>query len=263
MSQRDVVRCVRPDCSTTYYFVVVPTTGPATWRAFDEVSATPIVLAPRPIVTATDAPDPVAAGATLTTRCRTRIQAMSPRRDVVISEPRSPPIRRSCRRTGPVALSRPESSPGRSARWRGRLGLGAARRRVASPLPNGTLTQPLPPWRYASNESGSVAGPGVTTTVNLRPGPECRFHRYTRPVAPGATLTYTLSYANTGQCRRDVLPRHRHAAGQPHIRLGGHGTLSGSSVNVDGRCTRRGASVRVQLRRPRRQPPLANGTVSP
>src|SRR2546425_480138 len=69
--------------------------------------------------------------------------------------------------------------------------------RVASPLANGTsLTNGT--YSIDSNETAPVAGAAVSTTVSSAPLLSVSKTDSPDPVAAGGTLTYTLSYSNTG-----------------------------------------------------------------
>src|SRR3989442_104871 len=69
--------------------------------------------------------------------------------------------------------------------------------RVASPLANGTsITNTT--YSIDSNETAPVAGAAVSTTVSSAPLLSVSKTDSPDPVAAGGTLTYTLSYSNTG-----------------------------------------------------------------
>src|SRR2546428_700405 len=69
--------------------------------------------------------------------------------------------------------------------------------RVASPLANGTsITNGT--YSIDSNETALVAGAAVSTTVSSAPLLSVSKTDSPDPVAAGGTLTYTLSYSNTG-----------------------------------------------------------------
>src|SRR2546425_1280534 len=69
--------------------------------------------------------------------------------------------------------------------------------RVASPLANGTsLTNGT--YSIDSNETAPVAGAAVSTTVSSAPLLSVSKTDSPDPVAAGGTITYTLSYSNTG-----------------------------------------------------------------
>ena len=154
--------------NTTYYFTVVAydlagnVSGPS-----NEISATPTVLAASPTVTATDAPDPVAAGATLTYTLSYSNSGNVTATGVVISD--TVPANTSF-----VSATAGGTLSGSVVTWSiGSLAAGASGSvqlvvRVASPLANGTLITHAS-YAIASNETGSVAGSGITTTVMSTP----------------------------------------------------------------------------------------------
>ncbi len=245
--------------NTTYYFVVVAYDQAGNVSApSNEVATTPTVLQPVLGITATDAPDPVAAGGTITYTINDSNTGNVTATGVTIAD------------TVPASTTFLSASGGGTlaggvVTWSiGTLAAGASSSvqlvvRVASPLANGTVISNSS-LSIASNETASVAGPAVTTTVASAPVLSIASTDAPDPVAAGANLTYTLSYANTGNAGAssvvvsDTLP-----ANTTFVSVGS-GTLSGSVVTWSIGSVAAGASGSVQLV-VRVASPLPNATV--
>src|SRR5207247_1616696 len=124
---------------------------------------------------------------------------------------------------------------------------------------NGT---PITNATYAivSNESQSITGPAVTTTVMSTPVLTVVSADAPDPVAAGANLTYTLSYTNTGNANATAILLTDTIPANTAFVSAGSGTLSGSVVTWSIGSLAAGASGTVQLV-VRVASPLANGTV--
>ncbi|PYT15718.1 MAG: hypothetical protein DMF51_06235, partial [Acidobacteria bacterium] len=210
--------------NTTYYFVVVAydLAGNVSGRS-NEVSAMPTVLQALPTVAATDAPDPVAAGANLIYTLSYSNTGNVTATGVVISD----------------------TVPANTA--------------FVSATGGGTLSGSAT-YAIVSNESQSITGPAVTTTVMSTPVLTVVSADAPDPVAAGASLTYTLSYTNTGNANATAILLTDTIPANTAFVSAGSGTLSGSVVTWSIGSLAAGASGTVQLV-VRVASPLANGTV--
>ena len=133
---------------------------------------------------------------------------------------------------------------------------------VTSPLANGTMITAAPP-SIDCTELAAVAGPGATTTVTSVPALSLAQTDSPDPVAAGATLTYTLSYGNSGNANAtgvvltDTIP-----ASTSFVSATGGGTLSGGTVTWALGTVAAGGSGSVQLV-VQVQSPLPNGISLP
>src|SRR5207247_657725 len=131
--------------------------------------------------------------------------------------------------------------------------------RVASPLANGTsITNST--YGIDSNETAPVAGAAVSTTVTSAPLLSVSKTDSPDPVAAGGSLTYTLSYSNTGNANAtgvvltDTVP-----ANTTFVSATAGGTLASGVVTWSPGNLAAGASGSVQMV-VRVASPLANGT---
>ncbi|HYV20457.1 MAG TPA: fibronectin type III domain-containing protein [Verrucomicrobiae bacterium] len=130
---------------------------------------------------------------------------------------------------------------------------------VTSPLANGT-TISAGPFSIDCAETAAVSSAAVTTTVSSAPVLSLAQTDSPDPVAAGSTLTYTLSYGNSGNANAtnvvltDTIP-----ASTTFVSATGGGTLSGSTVTWSLGTVAAGGSGSVQMT-VRVQSPLTNGT---
>jgi uncharacterized repeat protein (TIGR01451 family) len=118
---------------------------------------------------------------------------------------------------------------------------------VVSPLPNGT-TITLGTYAIDSNQTSSVPGPPITTTVSSSPVLTLQVTDAPDPVLASNTLTYTLAYANTGNSPADgVVVTASIPANTTFVSTTGGATLSGSQVTWDLGTLNAGAGGSVQL----------------
>jgi uncharacterized repeat protein (TIGR01451 family) len=147
----------------------------------------------------------------------------------------------------------------------GTLGAGASGSvqmvvRVNSPLPDGT-TITNATYGIDSNQTASVNGTPVNTTVTSSPVLSISKTASPNPVTAGSTLTYTLTYANTGNegatgvLITDVVP-----ANTTFVSATAGGTQSGGVVTWNISILGAGASGSVQMA-VRVNSPLPNGTL--
>jgi uncharacterized repeat protein (TIGR01451 family) len=132
--------------------------------------------------------------------------------------------------------------------------------RVTSPLNNGTLIS-HGSYSVDSAQTSPVNGPAVTTTVASAPILALAMTGTPDPVNSGATLTYTLSWSNTGNMNAtsavltDPMP-----ANTTFVSATGGGTLSGGTVTWSLGTLNGGANGSVTLV-VRVATPLNDGTV--
>src|SRR5438552_1297188 len=132
--------------------------------------------------------------------------------------------------------------------------------RVASPLTNGTVLTNIT-YSIRHTESSPDSSASVCSSVASAPVLTITKSAAPSPVSPGANLTYTLAYANTGTANAsgvvlsDTVP-----ANTTFVSATGGGTLSGSVVSWAVGGLAAGASGSVQLV-VRVASPLTNGTV--
>ena len=163
--------------------------------ALDTLQCT--AAAPVLAITKTDSPDPVAAGGNITYTLSYQNTGNAAATNVVVSD--TVPANT----TFVSATGGGSPDPSTVVHWNlGTLAAGASGMvqmvvRVASPLPNGT---PITNGAYgiASSETGVVSGPSVTTTVMSSPLLSISKTDSPDPVPAGGSITYTLSYQNTG-----------------------------------------------------------------
>src|SRR2546425_376177 len=131
--------------------------------------------------------------------------------------------------------------------------------RLASPLANGTsITNST--YSIDSNETTPVSGASVSTTVTSAPILAVSKTDSPDPVAAGGTLTYTLSYSNTGNANAtgvvltDTVP-----ANTTFVSATAGGTLASGFVTRPPAKPAPGPSASVHMV-VRVASPLANGT---
>ena len=130
---------------------------------------------------------------------------------------------------------------------------------VTSPLANGTSIT-AGPFSIDCVETAAVASPSVTTTVASVPALSLARTDSPDPVPAGGTLTYTLSYGNSGNANAtSVLLTDSIPASTVFVSATGSGTLSGGVVTWNIGTVAAGGSGSVQLT-VRVQSPLTNGT---
>jgi uncharacterized repeat protein (TIGR01451 family) len=132
--------------------------------------------------------------------------------------------------------------------------------KVASPLPSGTLIS-NGAYSIDSNETSPVTGALVTTTVSSAPVLSVSKTDSPDPVASGANITYTLTYANTGSANAtgvvimDTIP-----ANTTFVSATGGGALSAGVVTWSLGTLAPGPSASVQMV-VKVAHPLATGTL--
>ncbi|HEU4403314.1 MAG TPA: OmpA family protein, partial [Candidatus Polarisedimenticolia bacterium] len=131
---------------------------------------------------------------------------------------------------------------------------------AVSPLANGTLIT-NGTYDIDSNETGPTAGAAITTTVSSAPVLTISKTDAPDPVAAGADITYTLSYANTGNMNAtgvvitDTIP-----VNTSFVSATGGGTLAAGVVTWNLGALNAGVSGTVTLV-VQVASPLANGTI--
>jgi len=220
---------------------------------------TTVTSAPILSVTASDSPDPVAAGGDLTYTLSYSNTGTAGATSLVISDT-VPANTTFVSATGGGTLSAGVVTWSIASLAAGASGSVQLVVRVATPLANGT-TITNASYAIVSNETQSVAGSTVTTTVTSSPGLSVVSTDAPDPVAAGANLTYTLSYSNTGSAdATSVVMSDTVPGNTTFVSLTGGGTLSGSVVTWSIGSVSPGASGTVSLT-VRVNSPLANGTV--
>ncbi len=132
--------------------------------------------------------------------------------------------------------------------------------RVASPLANGTLIT-NGTYSIRCNETPAVAGAAISTTVGSAPVLALTLADAPDPVAAGGNITYTISFANTGNANAtgvvvsDTVP-----ANTTFVSATGGGTPASGVVSWSIGTLNAGTSGSVQLV-VRVASPLANGTL--
>lgn len=186
------------DPGTTYYFVV---------HAFDlagnespasnSVSARPVeIIGPRPTVSLTDSPDPIAAGGNVTYTISYANTGDEPATNVRLSDG-IPANTSFVSATGGGTLA------GGVVTWNlGILAAGASGSvqltvRVASPLTNGTVIT-NGTCTIDSSETTPVTAAVAGTTVTSSPALALSQADSPDPVTAGSNLTYTIAYLNSG-----------------------------------------------------------------
>src|SRR5437867_2299240 len=155
-----------------------------------------VTSAPVLAVSATDAPDPVAAGGTITYTLNFSNTGSSGATGVVLSD--TVPVNTTfMSATGGGALSAGIVTWSIGSLAAGGSGSVQLVVRVASPLANGTV---ITDGTYSidSTETAPVSGSAITTTVTSVPVLTVSASDAPDPVAAGGTITYTLNYSNTG-----------------------------------------------------------------
>src|SRR5207247_103199 len=157
---------------------------------------TTVTSAPVLAVSATDAPDPVAAGGTITYTLAYSNTGNSGATAVVLSD--TVPVNTTfVSATGGGALSAGVVTWSIGALAAGGSGSVTLTVRVNSPLANGTVIT-NGTYSIDSVETAPVSGSAITTTVTSAPVLPVSATDAPDPVAAGGTITYTLAYANTG-----------------------------------------------------------------
>jgi len=132
--------------------------------------------------------------------------------------------------------------------------------RVASPLANGTVITNAT-CTLDSTQTSPVAAAAVTTTATSAPILTLSRTDTPDPVAAGANLTYTLSYANNGSSAASAVTlTSAIPADTTFVSATAGGTLSGGTVSWSLGALAAGASGSAQMV-VRVTSPLANGTV--
>src|SRR5207247_1023476 len=224
------------------------------------VAITTIVTsAPVLAVSATDAPDPVAAGGTITYTLGYSNTGNSGATGVVLSD--TIPVNTTfVSATGGGALSAGIVTWSIGSLAAGGSGSVQLVVRVASPLANGTV---ITDGTYSidSIETAPISGVAITTIVTSAPVLAVSATDAPDPVAAGGTITYTLGYSNTGNSGAtgvvlsDTIP-----VNTTFVSATGGGALSAGIVTWSIGSLAAGASGSVQLV-VRVASPLANGTV--
>src|SRR5438093_76531 len=220
--------------------------------------STAVTSAPILTVSKTDSPDPVAAGGNLTYTLSYSNTGNANATGVVLTD--TVPANTtfvSATAGGTLASGVVTWSPGNLAA--GASGSVQMVVRVASPLANGTsITNGT--YGIDSNETTAVNGAAVSTTVTSAPLLAVSKTDSPDPVAAGGSLTYTLSYSNTGNANAtgvvltDTVP-----ANTTFVSATAGGTLAGGVVTWSLCNLAAGATGSVQMVVPVASP-LANGT---
>src|SRR5206468_3700738 len=220
---------------------------------------TTVTSAPVLAVSATDAPDPVVAGGTITYTLNYSNTGNSGATGVVLSD--TVPVNTTfVSATGGGSLSAGVVTWSIGSLAAGGSGAVQLVVRVASPLANGTV---ITDGTYSidSVETAPVSGTAITTTVTSAPVLTVSATDAPDPVAPGGTITYTLSYSNTGNSGAtgvvlsDTVP-----VNTTFVSATGGGSLSAGVVSWSIGSLAAGGSGSVQLVVGVASP-LANGTV--
>jgi len=236
------------DPGTTYYFVVHAFDSAGNESpASNSVSARPVeIIGPRPVVSLTDSPDPVAAGGNVTYTLSYANTGDQEATNVILSD-------------GVPANTSFVSSTGGGTlasgvvTWRlGILAAGASGSvqmtvRVASPLTNGTVINNST-GSIDSNETAPVSAGVVGTTVTSSPALALSQADSPDPVMAGSNLTYTLSYLNSGTAHGSgVVITTQVPANTTFRSATSGGLLSGSTVTWSIGALPVGSSGSVQL----------------
>src|SRR5436190_1542402 len=220
---------------------------------------TTVTSAPVLAVSATDAPDPVAAGGTITYTLAYSNTGNSGATAVVLSD--TVPVNTTfVSATGGGTLSSGVVTWSIGPLVAGGSGSVQLVVRVNSPLANGTV---ITDGTYSidSTETAPVSGNAITTTVTSAPVLTVSATDATDPVAAGGTITYTLAYSNTGSSGAtgvvlsDTVP-----VNTTFVSATGGGSLAAGVVTWSIGSLAAGGSGSVQLA-VRVASPLANGTV--
>src|SRR5207247_1533936 len=220
--------------------------------------ATTVTSAPVLAVSASDAPDPVVAGGTITYTLGFSNTGSSGATGVVLSD--TIPVNTTfVSATGGGALSAGIVTWSIGSLAAGGSGSVQLVVRVASPLANGTV---ITDGTYSidSTETAPVTGVAITTTVTSSSVLAVTATDAPDPVVAGGTITYTLSYSNTGNSgATGVVVSDTVPANTTIVSATGGGVLSAGTVSWSIGSPPAGAGpaqlvVRVAS-------PLANGTV--
>ncbi|PYT16814.1 MAG: hypothetical protein DMF51_03810, partial [Acidobacteria bacterium] len=164
---------------------------------------TTVTSAPVLTVSATDAPDPVAAGGTITYTLSYSNSGNSGATGVILSD--TVPANTtfvSAAGGGSLAAGVVTWSIGSVAA--GTSGSVTLTLRVNTPLANGTVITNSA-FSIDSVETAPVSGTAITTTVTSAPVVTVSATDAPDPVAAGGTITYTLAYSNTGNTGATVV----------------------------------------------------------
>jgi uncharacterized repeat protein (TIGR01451 family) len=245
----------------TYYFVVhaydlAGNESPAS----NEVAGEPTVI-PDPVLSLSlsDAPDPVVAGETLTYTFNYTNTGNEDTTGVLLTD--TVPAN-----TTFVSATGGGTESGGVVTWNlGVLAVGASGSvqmvvQVDSPLPNGALIS-NDSYSIVSNETAPVNGTPVSTTVASSPVLSISKAASLDPVPAGTTLTYTLSYTNTGnEDASGVFVTDTVPANTTFASATGGGTVTGGVVTWNIDTLGAGASGSVDLT-VQVNSPLPNGTL--
>ncbi|HEV8201840.1 MAG TPA: fibronectin type III domain-containing protein [Candidatus Polarisedimenticolia bacterium] len=234
------------DCAET-----APVSGPTVTTA---VTSAPVMS-----VTATDSPDPVQAGSSITWTLAYANNGNADATGVVVSDT-LPANTTFVSATGGGVVSGSVVTWNIGALLAGGSGAVTVTARVTSPLNNGTLIS-HGTYSVDSAQTNPVNGPAVTTTVASTPVLSLAMTGTPDPVNSGATLTYTLSWSNTGNMiatgavLTDPIPTNT-----TFVSATGGGTVSGGTVTWNLGTLNAGANGSVTLV-VRVVTPLNDGTV--
>jgi uncharacterized repeat protein (TIGR01451 family) len=234
------------DCAET-----APVSGPTITTA---VTSAPVMS-----VTATDSPDPVPAGSNLTWTLAYANNGNADATGVVVSDT-LPANTTFVSATGGGVVSGSVVTWNLGALAAGGSGTVTVTARVTSPLNNGTLIS-HGTYSIDSTQTNPVSGPAVTTTVASAPVLALAMTGTPDPVNSGATISYTLTWSNTGNMNAtgavltDPLP-----ANTTFVSATGGGTASGGTVTWSLGTLNGGANGSVSLV-VRVVTPLNDGTV--
>jgi uncharacterized repeat protein (TIGR01451 family) len=234
------------DCAET-----APVSGPAITTA--------VTSAPAMSVTATDSPDPVQAGSNLTWTLAYANNGNADATGVVVSDT-LPANTTFVSATGGGVVSGSVVTWSIGALAAGGSGSVTVTARVTSPLNNGTLIS-HGTYSIDSAQTSPATGPAVTTTVAAAPVLSLAMTGTPDPVNAGSTITYTLSWSNTGNMNAtgavltDPVP-----ANTTFVSATGGGTVSGGTVTWNLGTLNGGANGSVSLV-VRVVSPLNDGTV--
>ena len=207
---------------------------------------TTVTSAPLLSIVLSGAPDPVAAGGTLTYTIDYANGGNADATGVVITD--TVPLDTSL-----VSATAGGTLSGNSVSWAiGNLAAGAAGSvqmvvQVDNPLPNGTIIT-NDSAGIGSNETSPITGAAVSTTVTFVPVLSLTLNGAPDPVTAGGTLTYTLDYSNSGNgTATGVVLSDEVPAATTFVSATAGGAVSGTTVSWTIGSLAAGTSGTIQL----------------